>query len=241
MNLLKIGISNFFIIRTISTIFLFATIKLEAVSQNQFKDQGKGKVILKWYLTPLDNPQVNELYLQYVYYIKSNLVLQKDTIYDENIRKDNLINKGELTVNITNPGYIINLTKKLVRSDLKEVPSKMKDVALLNFGPELFYKALISPPVVTQIDTTSHVTTFTIAGLECFKGSANLMNSNFEFFYTKSRTNVLSPLNSFIPNFPFQILRIKIPLDNNPNAISDFIVESICAEIPKDIEDLIKW
>lgn len=182
MNLLKIGLSNFFIIRTILTIFFFATIKLEAVSQNQFKDQGKGKIILKWYLMPLDNPQVKQLYVQYVYYIKGNLVLQKDTIYDENIRKDNLINQGELTVNITNPDYIINLTKKLVRSDLKDVSSKMKDVSLLNFGPELFYKALISPPDVTQIDTTSHIATYTIAGLECFKGSANLMNSNFEFF-----------------------------------------------------------
>lgn len=35
MNLLKLGISTFFIIRTILTIFLFATIKLEAVSQSQ--------------------------------------------------------------------------------------------------------------------------------------------------------------------------------------------------------------
>lgn len=70
-------------------------------------------------------------------------------------------------------------------------------------------------------------------------GRAHVLSSDFEFAYTKSQLKIESPLNLFIPNFPYQILWIKIPLDNNPQGIQTFVIDSISETMPASIKNSI--
>ncbi|WP_312365687.1 hypothetical protein, partial [Sphingobacterium sp.] len=118
--------------------------------------------------------------------------------------------------------------------------SKYQEVALADYGPELFYKCSVKPPKITRLDTLSSQT-LTLAGHTCTKGKAHILSSDFEFAYTKSKLNVESPLNLFVPNFPYQILWLKIPLDNNPQGIQTFVIDSISDKIPENIKNSITW
>lgn len=209
-------------------------------SQNEVKDQGSGKIVLKWYLAHVDHQEKQELYYKYTYYINGNLVLRLEIKNDSSLIETNNSEDGALTLSKIMPTYLINLSQALVRFKSETDSTKIEEVALADYGPELFYKCAVKPPKITQLDTLSNQT-FTVAGHTCTKGKAHILNSDFEFAYTKVQLNVRSPLNLFVPNFPYQILWLKIPLDNNPQGIQTFVIDSISETIPENIKNSITW
>jgi len=211
-----------------------------AFCQNVVKDQGCGKMVLKWYLAHVDHQDQKELYYKYTYYMNGNLVLRQERTNDSSLIETNNSVDGALTVSKIMPTYLINLSQGLVRYKCETDSSKYQEVALADYGPELFYKCSVKPPKITQLDTLSSQT-LTLAGHTCTKGKAHILGSDFEFAYTKSKLNVESPLNLFVPNFPYQILWLKIPLDNNPQGIQTFVIDSISDKIPENIKNSITW
>ncbi|MEE6126050.1 hypothetical protein V2E39_01480 [Chryseobacterium arthrosphaerae] len=220
--------------------FLLFFTHSKVFSQNQVNDQGHGKMVLKWYLSHIDHQEKRELYYKFTYYMNGNLVLRQEIKNDSSLLEKSYSENGSLTVSKIMPTYLINISKALVRYKSETDSSKVEEVALADYGPELFYKCAVTPPKITMLDTLSQQT-LTVAGHTCIKGKAHILNSDFEFAYTKSRLNVKSPLNLFVPNFPYQILWIKIPLDNNPQGIQTFVIESTSETIPENIKNSITW
>lgn len=233
-----------FIKATFKGIFLSTFVSLflyngSVFCQHQLKDQGVGKMVLKWYLSHIDHQEKKELYYKYTYYMKNNLVLRREINNDSSLVTREKSEGNSLTVSKNMPTYLINLSQGRVRYT-SETDSSKFEVALADYDPELFYKCSVAPPKITQLDTLSNQT-MTVAGLPCIKGKAHILNSDFEFAYTKSQLNIESPLNLFVPNFPYQILWIKIPLDNNPQGIQTFVIDSISETIPENIKNSIIW
>ncbi len=167
-------------------------------------------------------------------------MLRQERTNDSSLIETNNSEDGALTVSKIMPTYLINLSQALVRYKSETDSSKVEEVALADYGPELFYKCSVKSPKITQLDTLSNQT-ISVAGQPCIKGKAHVLNSDFEFAYTKSQLNVWSPLNLFVPNFRYQILWLKIPLDNNPQGIQTFVIDSISETIPENIKNSITW
>ncbi|MEJ5145181.1 hypothetical protein [Sphingobacterium sp. MYb388] len=172
--------------------------------------------------------------------MKGNLVLRQELKNDSSLIETNKSDDGYLTITKLTPTYLINLSKELVRYKSETDSNKTEEVALANYESELFYKCAVAPPKITHLDTLSNLT-MTVAGQRCTIGKAHVLNSDFEFAYTKSKLGVKSPLNLFVPDFPYQILWIKIPLDNNPQGIQTFVIDSFSDIIPENIKKSITW
>ncbi|MFC3356000.1 hypothetical protein [Sphingobacterium zeae] len=234
-----------FLKATLKGILIIVTLVLflcngQVFCQAKVGDQGSGKMVLKWYLSHIDHQEKKELYYKFTYYIKGNLVLRQELKNDSSLIEKNKSDDRYLTITKFTPTYLINLSKELVRYNSEADSNKIEEVALANYEPELFYKCAVAPPKITHLDTLGNLT-ITVAGQLCTIGKAHILNSDFEFAYTKSKLGVKSPLNLFVPDFPYNILWIKIPLDNNPQGIQTFVIDSFSDIIPENIKNSLTW
>jgi len=232
--------------RLLAFFLLFLCFNTSLFSQAAVPDQGKGKVVLHWYLYWAGQPHTKELFYKYTYFIKNHLVLRRETamdstFIDSNVTEDSTI-RLDFTVTKESSAYLINLSAQKVRTGLD---GKLKDIGehpLETFGVELMYKATAhSPIILTQIDTSDNENTFLIAGQDCFFGKGVMNGTPVEFAYTKAELGVNSPINCFVSGFPYTILRLESPMGHNPDAIAEFVVDSIEETIPPETEREIFW
>jgi len=239
-------------LRLSAFVFLFLCFSSSLFPQAAVPDQGKGKVVLNWYLHWAGQPDTKEVFYKYTYFIKNHLVLRRETaldstFIDSNVTEDSVVRLDFTVIKESSP-YLINLSAQKVRTGLDGKPKDTGEHPLEAFGVELMYKATAHPPIaLTQIDTSDNENTFLIAGLDCFfgKGVVNakgVMNGTpVEFAYTKAKLSVNSPINCFVSGFPYTILRLESPMGHNPDAIAEFVVDSIVETIPPEIESEIFW
>lgn len=204
---------------------------------------GHGKIVISAVSYRSSNPEQRELFNKFTYYIRDDLVLRKedpeDTIFRSTTEEQNKEFGRRLTAKINTPTYVVALKTGQVYTYAPDSLKIHKVSDLETFMDDIPFKAqkyLHNHYVISNIDTTSITKRKTVANITCFLGKATLNGVVFKFAYSKEKLPIISPLNTYVPELPYQVLWVSVPGDHDSGIISELVVEELSGDIPHFVE-----
>ena len=203
--------------RSVLTAYLILSFNFLAKAQKDI-EQGEGIITVSIVNQAKADSTNGGVFKTYRYFIKGNKILRKDSIAPsiQMIRQNekttplgNFSVKSNFAASWVHPTYLIDLEKQQAFTFFEKNSQLFVSVDTLDkHFEEVFYKPKNKSKEVTYRLLPS-IQPKIVAGKKCLTGLRMSKRDTAFFQYTTEPMEVKSPLNVFIPDFPYNILSVN--------------------------------